>query len=301
MPERSFSERRGLWLGLLGVVIFAMTVPLTRLAVGSDASPQLSGPFIATSRATLAAVLSILFLWFTKAQRPARSDWWRLAAVALGIVFGFPLCMSIAMRYLQAVHASVMLGILPLATAVVGSLIHRQRPSFGFWFFAALGAALVVGFALSRSGSSVLSLHWADLLLFLGMGCAALGYAVGARLSSHMRADHVICWALVISLPVNAVLALIYWPQHTVALHAWGALIYLAVFSQWLGFFAWYRGLALGGTVRVSQVQLLQPFFSMVFAIWLLDERLDASSLLFALGVIGVVFIGRKMPLHKPR
>ncbi len=299
MNEPSQQDNRGLWLGLLGVVIFAVTVPLTRLAVGSETAPQLSGAFVATGRAALAAVLSAFFLWATHAKRPQRADWWLLALVALGIVFGFPLCMSIAMRHLQAVHASVMLGVLPLATAMVGALIHRQRPSLGFWFLAALGAVLVMAFAISRSGETGLVLSWADGLLLLAMACAATGYGVGARLSSRMRADHVICWALVISLPVNAPLALLYWPQQSIELSAWASFVYLAVFSQWLGFFAWYRGLALGGTVRVSQVQLLQPFFSMVFAVLLLGERIEPSTLGFAAAVILVVFIGRKMPLQR--
>lgn len=298
MTRLSQKERSGLLLGFLGVAIFALTLPLTRLAVGSSASPQLSGLFIATGRATLAAVLALIFLWVTRAQLPQGRDWLLLGLIALGIVFGFPLCMSIAMRHVEAVHASVILGVLPLATALVGSVIHRQRPGAGFWLFASLGASLVVLFALLRSGHSSLSLAWADMLLLLGMACAAVGYGVGALLSARMRADHVICWALVISLPLNVPLALSDWPQEPVSLSAWVGFLYVAVFSQWLGFFAWYRGLALGGTVRVSQVQLLQPFLSMLFAIPILGESLDALTVGFGLAVITMVFLGRKMPIH---
>ncbi len=291
------AEVRGLWLGTLGVVIFALTLPMTRLAVGTPEAPQMSGMFIALGRAVVAAVLSAGFLVATRAPLPRRADWLPLAITSAGVVFGFPLFTSIAMRYVEAVHASVIVGVLPLATAVVGAWLHRQRPSGAFWLCAALGSALVVGFAVLKSRSGV-ALHTADLLLFAAMACAAVGYGYGAQLSQRMRAEHVICWALVIALPLTVPLAVVARPQAGVLPSAWWGFAYVAVFSMWIGFFAWYRGLALGGTVRVSQVQLIQPFLSMVFAVPLLGERLDALTLGFAVAVIATVFIGRKMPVR---
>jgi drug/metabolite transporter (DMT)-like permease len=289
--------RRGLWLGALGVVIFALTLPMTRIAVGTPDAPQLSGEFVATGRAVVAALLSLPFLWYTRAPWPRRADWLPLAVVALGVVFGFPLFTSIAMRHVEAVHASVMLGVLPLATALVGARLHRQRPSTGFWLCALLGTALVVGFALLRSGQSGLHLQGADLLLLAAMACAAVGYAWGARLSGVMRAEHVICWALLLTLPINLPLAWAQWPTAPVPTVSWLAFGYVSLFSMWLGFFAWYRGLALGGTVRVSQVQLIQPFLSMLLAVPLLGESLDATTVGFGLAVMATVFVGRKMPV----
>jgi drug/metabolite transporter (DMT)-like permease len=133
------------------------------------------------------------------------------------------------------------------------------------------------------------------------MACAAVGYGVGAQLSQRMRPDYVICWALLVSLPLNLPLALMEWPQAAIKTEAWGALAYVAVFSMWLGFFAWYRALALGGTVRVSQMQLIQPFLSMLFAVPLLGESLDPVTVGFGLAVIAVVFVGRKMPVSTAR
>ena len=292
------AERRGLWLGFLGVAIFALTLPMTRLAVGTPEAPLMSGLFVALGRAAVAAALSAVFLVATRAPWPRRADWWPLVLTSAGVVFGFPLFTSVAMRYVEAVHASVIVGVLPLATALVGALLHRQRPSAGFWACALLGSALVVAFALLRSGGTGLRLHFADALLLAAMVCAAVGYAYGARLSQHMRAEHVICWALVISWPVT--LPLSWWlrPAAPVPASAWWAFGYVALFSMWIGFFAWYRGLALGGTVRVSQVQLVQPFLSMVFAVPLLGERLDLVTLSFAIGVIATVFVGRRMPVR---
>ncbi len=291
-------ETRGLALGLLGVAIFALTLPMTRLAVGTPEAPQMSGLFIAMGRAAVAGMLSALLLIAQRAPLPRRADWGPLALTALGVVFGFPLLSSIAMRHVGAVHASVIVGALPLATAAVGALLHRQRPSGAFWACALLGSALVVGFALLRSGQSGLALHPADLLLLGAVLCAAVGYGYGARLSHHMRADAVICWALVLSLPATLPLAWLSWPQAPLPGTAWAAFGYVSVFSMWLGFFAWYKGLALGGTVRVSQVQLIQPFLGMLFAVPLLGERLDAVSLGFGLAVMATVLAGRRMPVR---
>jgi drug/metabolite transporter (DMT)-like permease len=282
---------------MLGVTIFALTLPMTRLAVGTADAPQMSGVFIALGRAAIAGLLSAAFLVVTRAPWPRRSEWLPLAITSAGVVFGFPLLTSIAMRHVGAVHASVIVGILPLATAAVGAWLHRQRPSTGFWVCAFAGSALVIAFAALHSGQT-LSIAPADLLLLGAMACAAVGYGWGAQLSQRMRAEQVICWALVIVMPVTVPLALATRPTHDLAPAAWWGFAYVAVFSMWLGFFAWYRGLALGGTVRVSQVQLMQPFLGMLFAVPILGETIDAPTLTFAIAVIATVFVGKKMPVR---
>ena len=310
-PNNPHQINRGLWLGLLGIVIFSVTLPMTRMAVGTADAPQMSGFFIAMGRAVVAAALSGAFLLLTRAPLPRREDWLPLAITAGGVVFGFPLFTSIAMRYVEAMHASVIVGVLPLATAAVGALLHRQRPSLGFWLCAALGSALVAVFAVMNGGGAAagasvgattpgVSIHGADLLLVAAMLCAAVGYGYGARLSQRMQAEHVICWALVLSLPITLPLAVYTWPAVPLRSSAWWGFAYVAVFSMWLGFFAWYRGLALGGTVRVSQVQLVQPFLSMLVAVPLLGEKLDAVTVGFGVAVIATVFIGKKMPVSQP-
>ena len=293
------AETRGLLLGALGVCIFALTLPMTRLAVGTPEAPQLSGLFIGMGRAAVAGLLSLALLAALRSPLPARGDWWPLTMNALGVVFGFPLFTSVAMRYVGAVHASVILGVLPLATAAVGALLHRQRPSPAFWACAALGSGLVVAFALLRSGAEGLALHPADLLLLAAMLCAAFGYGWGGRLAQRMRAEAVICWSLLLSLPITLPAAWWLRPEGAIAPTAWAGFAYVALFSMWIGFFAWYRGLALGGTVRVSQMLLLQPFLSMVFALPILGEHLDATSLGFALAVLATVLIGKRLPVTR--
>ena len=308
--------KAGLWLGLLGVIIFAVTLPMTKLAVGTLAQPQLSPWFITFGRAAVAGLLSILYLtWQYKSAKevnstnkktnqrvwklPSASEWGLLAFTACGVVVGFPLFLSLALQYVPSTHGAVVTGLMPLATAVIAAIWYKQRPSMGFWFFAVLGTVLVLSFMLLRSADAggQFSMHLADIFLLLAMISGSLGYIGGARLTPSLGAERVICWVLVLSLPITVPLTLQTMPQHFSAIQvsSWWAFAYVAVFSMWLGFFAWYRGLALGGAVRVSQVQLVQPFLSLLFAVPLLGEKIDLMTLGFALAVIATVFIGKSM------
>ena len=246
-------EWRGLWLGLLGVVIFAVTLPMTRLATGSAAAPQLAPVFVTFGRAAGAGLLSLGYLALVRAARPRGRQWRDLGFTALGVVIGFPLFLAFALRLVPASHASVITGVLPLATAAVGALVLHQRPSLGFWLCAAAGTALVLAFAAAQGGGG---LQVADGLLLLAVLSASWGYVSGAQLSKQMPAEQVICWVLALSLPVTVPVALASWPSQPVAAGAWWGFGYVTLFSMWLGFFAWYRGLALGGTVRAT------PWFS---------------------------------------
>lgn len=297
-PEPSTTARdqsRGLLLGAVGVLIFALSIPMTRLAGGTAAAPQLDPVFVAMGRAAVAGLLSIVYLVATGAARPTGRQLALLALTALGVVFGWPLFLGIAVRHVDAVHASVISGVLPLATAAIGALALRQRPSPGFWACAIAGFALVLGYAAWRGAGGF---QGADALLLLAVLSAAGGYVAGAQLSKQMTAEQVICWVLVISLPVTTPLALATWPMRPIAPAAWGGFAYVSLFSMWIGFFAWYRALAIGGTVRVSQVQVLQPFLSMLLAVPILGERLDAMTVAFAVAVIGVVWFGKRMPVE---
>lgn len=286
-------------LGVLGVFLFALTLPMTRLAVGDTAAAQLSPGFVAMGRAAVAGLLSIAYLFFTGARRPTAHEARWLLLTAVGVVFGWPLMLSLALRHVDTVHAAVITGVLPLATASVGALLLRQRPSFGFWACAVLGLILVIGFAAWRGAGA---LQAADGLLLGAVLATSVGYVTGARLSLALQPEQVISWLLVLSLPVTLPLALAWAPSadaaSSIAAASWGGFAYVALVSQWLGFFAWYRALALGGTLRVSQVQVIQPFFSMLLAAPLLGEHIDGMSLVFAAAVIAVVWIGRRMPVH---
>ncbi|OON62240.1 EamA family transporter [Massilia sp. KIM] len=294
-PTMQLDETRGMLLGLAGVAIFSLTLPFTRMAVA-----ELDPAFVALGRALGAAVLAAAWLAFKRVPLPPRSALWPLALVAAGCIVGFPLLTSIALRTLPASHGALLVGVLPLMTALYAALRGYERPSAGFWLMALLGSGLVVAFALAQGGGT---LHLADLLVFGAVAAAAVGYAEGGRLSRSMGGQEVICWALVLSAP--AVLPLLLWlggaqfaTLHRVGPLAWSAFAYVTVFSMFIGFFFWYRGLALGGVARVGQVQLLQPFLSLLGAALLLGDALTLVNCLFALAVVGVVFAGRRMQVR---
>jgi drug/metabolite transporter (DMT)-like permease len=287
---------KGMWLGVLGVAVFAVTLPMTRLATGTADAPQLSPWFVTFGRAALAGGLSILFLLARRARLPTPGERRPLALALLGNAMGYPLFLGFALRQVTSGHAAVITALLPLATAVVAAAVLHQRARLGFWLCALAGAALVVVFSLLRAWqhSQGFGLVWADLLLLGAVGSAALGYVYGAKVTPSLGAEHVICWVCVMALPITLPGAWLTWPTHSVNLSAWLGLGYVGVFSMWAGFFAWYRGLALGGALKVSQTQLLQPFFSILAAVPLLGEPLETVTLGFAAAVVVTVFAGKR-------
>ncbi|GAB3543535.1 DMT family transporter [Noviherbaspirillum agri] len=286
-------ETRGMLLGVVGVAIFSLTLPFTRMAVA-----ELNPVLVALGRAVVAAMGSAVLLWWLGAPRPTSAQMRALLITAAGVVVGFPVLSSIAMRYVPASHGAVVVGILPLATALFGALRFGERPSAGFWIAAVIGSLIVIAFALMQGGGT---LHFADFALLGAVAAAAMGYAEGGRLSQTMGGQQVICWALVLSMPVLLPITLWLGWQYgiTASAKAWIGFGYVSLFSMFIGFFFWYKGLALGGIARVGQVQLLQPFMTLVGAALILGETLEANNLMFALAVIAVVAAGRRMTIRR--
>jgi drug/metabolite transporter (DMT)-like permease len=257
--------------------------------------------FVAIGRAGVAGLLSIAYLLVSRAAWPRREHWAMLALSAAGNVLGWPLLLGLAVRRVDAMHASVIVGLMPLATAAIGALVLHQRPSRGFWGFALLGAALVVAFAAwSGAGRPQLG----DLLLLGAVIASSIGYICGARVSSGphaLSAEQTISWVLVLALPITLPVLVTQWPAAPVHATAWAGFAYVATFSMWMGFFAWYRGMAWGGTLRVSQVQLLQPFVSILLSVPVLGEQLRPATLGFSMAVMGCVYLGRRMSVGLPR
>lgn len=289
-------ETLGMALGILGVAIFAVTLPMTRLATGTHDAPQLSPWFVTLARAALAGCLSVIFLLGTRSPWPQRHHWKPLSLAVLGNAVGYPLLLGYALRIVTASHAAVVTALLPLVTAAMAAWVLHQRARLGFWVSAVAGSLLVVTFSVLRAqqGGGAFGFEWADLLLLGAVFAASLGYIFGAQVTPDLGAVRVICWVCVLALPISLPGALWLWPQHTVAASAWGGLLYVGVFSMWAGFFAWYRGLMLGGALRVSQAQLLQPFLSILAAVPLLGEALDGVTLAFAAAVVLTVVIGKQ-------
>ncbi|TLM86063.1 DMT family transporter [Pseudarthrobacter sp. NamE5] len=272
----------GIWWGLLGVAAFSFTVPFTRVAVAG-----LSPLFIGSGRAVVAGVLAAAALALTRQRLPQPRVWVRLALVAGGVVVGFPLLTSYALTAVPAGHGAVVIALLPAATATAAVLRSRERPPAVFWVVMVLGSLAAVTFAFLQSGGFG-HLHWADLLLLGAVVCAAVGYAEGGLLARELGSWQTIAWALVLALPLMLVLACFSAASHPPSATPvqWGAFAYLAVVSMFLGFFAWYRGLAIGPIPQVSQIQLLQPVMSICWAALLLGEVLSWATMIGALAVI---------------
>lgn len=302
MKRRMKDETLGMALGVLGVAFFAVTLPMTRLATGTQEAPQLSPWFVTLARAALAGCLSVIFLLATRSPLPQRHHWKPLGLAVLGNAIGYPLLLGYALRIVTASHAAVITALLPLATAAVAAWVLHQRARLGFWVCAVAGSLLVVVFSVLRAQQhgAGFGFEWADLLLLGAVFAASIGYIYGAQVTPQLGAERVICWVCVIALPVSLPGAIWLWPEHSVAPSAWGGLLYVGVFSMWAGFFAWYRGLVLGGALRVSQAQLLQPFLSILAAVPLLGEALDSVTLAFATAVVATVVIGKQFSRPAP-
>lgn len=286
-PLRTRNEALGLLLGFIGVVAFSLTLPMTRVALR-----ELDPWFIGLGRALVAAAPAALWLLLMRAAWPTGRQVNALGRVAIGVIVGFPVCSSIGMQTVPASHGAVVIGMLPLATALFGAWIGGERLSRAFWLCALAGSAIVFAFAATQGVEGFVA---GDLWLLAAVVLGAFGYAEGGKLAREMGGAQVICWALVLAAPVLLlpVAWLAYqqpfpWNASTI-----GSFAYVALVSQWLGFFAWYRGLALGGVARVGQVQLLQVFLTIGFATVFFGEAASATTWLFAAAVVLTVFVGR--------
>lgn len=286
-------ETLGLLLGCLGVVVFGGSLPFTRLAV-IDLDPT----FVTAARPAFAGLVAAAVLLVLRRPVPDRAALLRIGVASLCLVFGFPGLTNFAMRLVPVSHGGVILGILPLATAACGALLLRERPSPAFWTSAVVGAGVVVVFALRDAAGG---LGAGDFLIFTAVAVCAFGYAVSGGLSRRMPGWEVISWALVVALPLSLPLTLWTWPADMAAVSApsWIGLAYITLMSQYLGFFAWNAGLALGGVARVSQVQLLQPFITLSIAATLNREQVALATWGFALAVVLVVLAGRRAAVRR--
>jgi drug/metabolite transporter (DMT)-like permease len=290
IPARQLAT--GMCWGALGVIMFSGGIPATRLAVA-----ELPVMFVGVGRALVAALLSVLLLVVLRQKIPASQHWPALAVVAFGAVFAYPIFSAIAMQSIDASHGTLISSIMPLFTAIFGAWLSRQWPRIGFWLCAMIGTAAVMFYAASTAtGQLSGALSSGDLWLILACFCCGLSYAQGGMLARHIGSWQVICWALVFSLPLLLPLCWYFQPvNYDVSVHSWLGFAYLAVFSMFLGFFAWYKGLSTGGVAQVSQLQLLTPFLAFCWAALWLGESISLNQWLMASVVVLTIAVGRKL------
>ena len=274
-----------LW-GLLGILTFSFTLPFTRIAVAT-----INPFFMTTGRAALAALFALIVFAVVRPQRPNKNHVIRLIIVAAGVVIGFPLFTSLALQSVPSAHGTVVIALLPTVTALFVVIRSGERPSFLFWGASIAGAIAVIAFLALSNGFSGFSLP--DIFLVLAVISAAIGYTEGGLLSRELGSWQTICWALIISLPVMAPLTAVNFVIAPLSHDpiAWLCFLYTALFSMFLGFFAWYRGLAIGPMTSVSQVQLSQPVFTLMWSTLILGEVLTPEILIGGAVIIALAFI----------
>ncbi len=278
------------WLyGLIGVVIFAGSMPATRIAV-QGFSPE----FLTGARACIAAVLALILLIALQQPRPSNSQIKSLCITSTGVVIGFPLFTALALQTATAAHSLIFIALLPLATAFFAVLRAKEAPKRVFWIYTCIGSSLVIFFMLNQSG-----LHYSvagDGYMAAAVLLCGLGYAEGGVLSRELGGWQVICWALVIALPAMLLISWIYFPQNFSAVppSAYLGLAYVSLFSMLIGFFFWYKGLALGGIAKVGQIQLIQPFIGLILCALILNEHVTLLMIAVSLAVAACVVMARK-------
>ena len=274
-----------LW-GLLGILTFSFTLPFTRIAVAT-----INPFFMTTGRAALAALFALIVFAVVRPQRPKKNQVMRLIIVAAGVVIGFPLFTSLALQSVPSAHGTVVIALLPAVTALFVVIRTGERPSFLFWGASIAGAIAVIAFLALSNGFSGFSLP--DIFLVLAVISAAIGYTEGGLLSRELGSWQTICWALIISLPVMAPLTAVNFVIAPLSHDpiAWLCFLYTALFCMFLGFFAWYRGLAIGPMTSVSQVQLSQPVFTLIWSTLILGEVLTPEILIGGAVIIALAFI----------
>jgi drug/metabolite transporter (DMT)-like permease len=277
-----------LLLGFLGVLGFSFSLPATRLAV-----EEIDPVFVGVGRAAVAAGLAALCLLALGQPRPTREQLPRLAIVGVGVVLGFPLLTALALTELDSSHGAVIIALLPAATAIWAVSRAGERPSRAFWIASAAALVAVLAFSASRGQGLPQGGDW---MLLGGVVLCALGYAEGGALGRDLGGWQTICWALIVSLPVTLPVTVV--AGLTGDLHgsgdAWLGFAYVCVVSMFLGFFAWYGGLARGGVAKIGQVQHAQPVLTLVWAALLLGEEVTPGTVLAALAVLACVAITQR-------
>ncbi len=280
--------------GMLGVFGFGLTLPATKTAI-----PLFGVVTVGIGRAVLAGILGLILLIVTKSKIPTRRQIGELIIVALGVIFGFPLFSAYAMKYLPASHGAIVVAIIPLLTALFGNLLAGEKPSKSYWVAASIGSLAIAGYSITVSGGM---LHVADLALLLAAIAAAIGYAQGAKLAREIGSWRTICYALAIVLPITipvSIACLEFNPvPHPIA--AWMGFFYVSFISMFLAFFAWYKGMSMGGIAKIGQLQLLQPFVTIVASAILFSEKLTASmSIVLAIVLLSVYFGQKSLVIRK--
>jgi drug/metabolite transporter (DMT)-like permease len=289
------APRSGTVFGALGILAFSLTFPATRAA-----EPAFGVVTVVAGRAAIAGLLAVLLLAARHEVRPPREATGQIAVVAIGATLAFPLFTTLALRDVTSTHGAAMAGLIPAVTAGLAVFRAGERPDPRYWLATGIGLGAVLCFAAAQ-GAGHISL--ADSYLLAAMVAAGIAYTEGAILARTHGGRRVICWAVVLMLPLSVPLTLLSLtlrqPEHVTAGSLVG-LAYVGAISMWGGFFFWYAGLARGGLARVGRLQLAQPVLTMIWSAAFFGEAVQPGAVLTAVVVLGSVAAGRHRPAPTP-
>lgn len=287
-------EKLGLGLGFAGMLLFAGTLPATRLAVAA-----FDPLFLTAARASIAGLCGLALLVALRRPMPTPAQWRDLALAGLCTIIGFPVFMALAMAHVPAAHGGVVLGIIPLATVAAAALFAHERPSLGFWLASAAGALIVFVFMARHSGAHTIEIG--DVYLLGTVLSGACGYALSGRLSQQRPGWEIISWQVAMFLPLSLIVTALLWPPTfaNVTTPAWAGLAYVSLISQFIAFFVFNAGMAMGGVARIGQIMLLQPFIIVALSVPVNGEPFDPSTVLYAAAVVAVVLVGQRMRVRR--
>lgn len=250
------------------VFLFSLTAPFTRIAA-LETTPETIILFRILGAALVCLISVLIDKWI-----PPKKAWPYILYTSIGSVFGFNAFMAYGLRQVPSSHAAVALAALPLMTAIYSVLRDRRNPGLRFWIFAFTGTAIAFGFFFSIN---VTQLSMGDIFLLCSVFMATFGYVEGGRISREFGGRKIMSWAVLLATPLTIVLALIYFPDHQdaflkITLKGWASISYLALISQSLGMFLWFRVLSVGPMEKIALTQLLQPFLTLFASILFLQE-----------------------------
>ena len=293
-------ENYGFLLGFIGVLIFSLTLPITRHLTQVD----FTSLEIGFGRGFLAGIASVLILLFKgqfKTENlPSKTDLRKLIIAAIGVVFAFPIFTAVAMQTIPAGNGGIVLAAVPLSTAIFAGLLSEENPTTKFWGIAVIGFITVIVFRLLTNDLGITNIGFGDFALLVCVVIGGMGYAQGGILGKTMSGWKVICWALVISLPLVIPLTILNFDvAHLiqVANDSFVSILlfaFLCLFNNLIGFFFFYEGLGIGGVARVSQVDLFRPFFTFFFSVVFLGETMTFLAIFFLFLIIGIVYLSKK-------
>lgn len=289
-PDSRSRNLVALAAGIITITLFAMTPTTTRVAI-----TQVNGLDIGLIRTLGGGGIAIaLILLFRISPPRERHQWFCLLLFSVGSFVLFPSLFSIGTQRTSAAHASLIMASMPLVTSSIGFMLDRRLPPVAWLFGAAIAlAGEMVLISMIKGSSSVQPTIVGDLLVLASCVSFCIGAVAGSRVAARIGPWRPTFWAIGIASAALFPLAAIRYSSLSISAFTsatWAALLHLTVGASVLACVTWSFALARGGIAKVAPLQFVQPMLALIFAAFLLGERLSVSLLACGLVILlGVV------------